>query len=314
MTRFRTKRRRRIALALAPTLTSLAIFGAAPAGAAEADGASFDASKKRVNTGQKVRLNGSFPVAQSGPKGDSEDAAPKRERVTIEFQRAGQKRWKPVKKTEARKNGSYSQRVKVRVTGRYRAVDSAGQTTAAERIRARAKLKVKVRRKDATSGQKVPIKGQVVPRGKARKVTVKVDGERINTRTRRNGTFRVKWRANGTGTHKVRAKAKGDKLASGSRTRTGKVTVYRPAQASWYGPGFYGNRTACGQTLTTGTVGVAHKTMPCGTKLKLRYKGNTVPVRVIDRGPFHGNREFDLTGATKQKLGFGSTGIVYASK
>ncbi|MGI8727736.1 MAG: RlpA-like double-psi beta-barrel domain-containing protein [Solirubrobacterales bacterium] len=54
--------------------------------------------------------------------------------------------------------------------------------------------------------------------------------------------------------------------------------------------------------------------MPCGTKLKLRHKGNVVPVRVIDRGPYHGNREFDLTGATKQKLGFGSTGVVYASK
>ena len=92
------------------------------------------------------------------------------------------------------------------------------------------------------------------------------------------------------------------------------MTVYRYAQASYYGPGFYGNRTACGQTLTTSTIGVAHKTMPCGTKLKLRHGKREVTARVIDRGPYSGNREFDLTEATRNKLGFGSTGTILVSK
>jgi rare lipoprotein A len=54
--------------------------------------------------------------------------------------------------------------------------------------------------------------------------------------------------------------------------------------------------------------------MRCGTKLRLRYRGRTVSARVIDRGPFAGNREFDLTAATKERLGFGSTGTVLSSK
>ena len=87
------------------------------------------------------------------------------------------------------------------------------------------------------------------------------------------------------------------------------MTVYRPAAASWYGPGLYGNRTACGQTLTPSTLGVAHKSMPCGTKLKLRVTAsNTVRVRVIDRGPYAGGREFDLTVATSSASAFRHTG------
>ena len=62
--------------------------------------------------------------------------------------------------------------------------------------------------------------------------------------------------------------------------------------------------------LTAETVGVAHRTLPCGTVVTFRYNGRTVTTRVIDRGPYVGAREFDLTQATKQRLGFGSTGTV----
>jgi Lytic transglycolase len=73
--------------------------------------------------------------------------------------------------------------------------------------------------------------------------------------------------------------------------------------ASWYGPGFYGNHTACGQVFTPQTAGVAHKTLPCGTVVVLSYRGNTVRVPVIDRGPYIAGREFDLTGPAKAALG-----------
>jgi rare lipoprotein A (peptidoglycan hydrolase) len=59
---------------------------------------------------------------------------------------------------------------------------------------------------------------------------------------------------------------------------------------------------------------VAHKSLPCGTKLSIRRGSNEVHVRVIDRGPYVGNREFDLTEATKNDLGFGSTGQILVSK
>jgi rare lipoprotein A len=99
-----------------------------------------------------------------------------------------------------------------------------------------------------------------------------------------------------------------------ARRRVGRLNVYRTAYASWYGPGLYGNHLACGGTLTPATIGVAHKTLPCGTKLRLRYRGRSVDVRVIDRGPFAGNREFDLTSATKQRLGFPDVGTVLTSR
>ncbi|GAC1456061.1 MAG: hypothetical protein NVS1B1_00850 [Candidatus Limnocylindrales bacterium] len=73
--------------------------------------------------------------------------------------------------------------------------------------------------------------------------------------------------------------------------------------ASWYGPGFYGNRTACGQIYSPQILGVAHKTLPCGTLLVLSYGGRTVTVPVIDRGPYIAGRTLDLSGATKATLG-----------
>jgi len=73
--------------------------------------------------------------------------------------------------------------------------------------------------------------------------------------------------------------------------------------ASWYGPGFYGNRTACGQTYTPEILGVAHRTLPCGTVLTLTYGGRSVSVPVIDRGPYIAGRALDLSNATRHALG-----------
>jgi rare lipoprotein A (peptidoglycan hydrolase) len=89
------------------------------------------------------------------------------------------------------------------------------------------------------------------------------------------------------------------------------MNVYRLAGASWYG-GTGG--LACGGELTSTTMGVANKTLPCGSLLTLRYGDRTVSVRVIDRGPYVAGREFDLTEATKRALGFGDTGEVWSTR
>lgn len=83
------------------------------------------------------------------------------------------------------------------------------------------------------------------------------------------------------------------------------LTAYGPGTvlASWYGPGFYGNGTACGQTYSSVIVGVAHRSLPCGTLVTLSYGGATVTVPVIDRGPYIDGRTFDLSAATKAALG-----------
>lgn len=79
---------------------------------------------------------------------------------------------------------------------------------------------------------------------------------------------------------------------------------------SWYGPRFYGNGTACGQTLTKTLVGVAHRTLPCGTLVTFRYQGVTLTVPVIDRGPYVRGRTWDLSNGACQKLHHCFTGTI----
>jgi peptidoglycan hydrolase-like protein with peptidoglycan-binding domain len=96
---------------------------------------------------------------------------------------------------------------------------------------------------------------------------------------------------------------------SGVVTRTtAKALVHsmKITQATWYGPGLYGAHTACGQTLRSTTIGVANRTLPCGTKVTFAYHGRFVIAPVIDRGPYGpAGRDFDLTWATRQALHFG---------
>jgi hypothetical protein len=80
------------------------------------------------------------------------------------------------------------------------------------------------------------------------------------------------------------------------------------SNASFYGPGFYGKRTACGIAYTTSTMGVAHQSLPCGTMIQFRYAGQTIKVPVIDRGPYVPGRTWDLSGAACQALGHCWTG------
>src|SRR5882757_8825975 len=74
------------------------------------------------------------------------------------------------------------------------------------------------------------------------------------------------------------------------------AAIKKVALATWFGPGFYGQTTACGQTLTPAVVGVANRTLPCGTLVKFGYKGRAATVPVIDRGPYANNgAQWDLT-------------------
>jgi rare lipoprotein A (peptidoglycan hydrolase) len=103
-------------------------------------------------------------------------------------------------------------------------------------------------------------------------------------------------------------------LVDGATMPVGRVNAYRLASASWYGPGLYGNHLGCGGRLTPGRLGVAHKSLPCGSKLTLRKGSRTVSVRVIDRGPYVAGREFDLTAATARKLHFQGHGAILTTR
>jgi rare lipoprotein A len=129
----------------------------------------------------------------------------------------------------------------------------------------------------------------------------------------RHGAFVASWHTDHIGHFAVRAvparNSDGAKAASAPPTRD--VTVYRPALATWYGPGFYGHRTACGKRLTQTLLGVAHPRLKCGTQVAFYYNGRTITVPVVDRGPF-GGAKWDLTAATARALGFTHTDTVGA--
>jgi peptidoglycan lytic transglycosylase len=77
----------------------------------------------------------------------------------------------------------------------------------------------------------------------------------------------------------------------------------RPALATWFGPGFYGSTTACGQRMSPKLVGVASRTLPCGTLVQIAYRGRNLTVPVVDRGPYgHIGASWDLTAGTARAL------------
>jgi hypothetical protein len=94
----------------------------------------------------------------------------------------------------------------------------------------------------------------------------------------------------------------------GPRTRPVLLRLMRVRTATWYGPGLYGRRTACGERLGRATLGVAHRSLPCGTPVTFYRAGRFVTVRVIDRGPFRRGVAWDLTAAAARRLRLASTG------
>jgi rare lipoprotein A (peptidoglycan hydrolase) len=130
----------------------------------------------------------------------------------------------------------------------------------------------------------------------------------------RRGGFLARWRTNLAGRIPVRAVVTGVARAA-RRGRTGtsqsssaaQVTIYRPALATWFGPGFYGKTTACGEQMTPSLVGVAHRTLPCGTLVDVSYNGEHLAVPVVDRGPYANGADWDLTAGAASALGVTET-------
>jgi rare lipoprotein A (peptidoglycan hydrolase) len=181
-------------------------------------------------------------------------------------------------------------------------------------VRAKSHVALHLSGHSVLSGEAVTLRGKVRPSGGHR---VKVvfrgsDHGVLVTRTRANGTFKVHWKPDQTGPFTVQAYGVHDRTSKGARSKERDLTSYRLAGASYYGPGLYGNGVACGGTLEPGTLGVANKTLPCGTKVKLRYHGRSITVPVIDRGPYVAGRDYDLTEAVKDRLGFPGVGTVLA--
>lgn len=89
------------------------------------------------------------------------------------------------------------------------------------------------------------------------------------------------------------------------------VARVKQGTASWYGPGFFGNRTANGEVFQPGTLTAAHRTLPFGTRVRVTNlnNGRSTVVRINDRGPFTGGRVIDLAHGAAQELGLVSSGL-----
>ena len=128
-----------------------------------------------------------------------------------------------------------------------------------------------------------------------------------------DGSYVARWRTDRAGEHRVRAAiGTGGQAVAAAATPELAITVHRAAVATWYGPGFYGRRTACGLRMSRTLLGVAHRRLPCGTGVAVLYRGRRITVPVVDRGPFRRGTEWDLTAATAHALGFEHTDRVGA--
>jgi rare lipoprotein A len=238
-------------------------------------------------------------------------------------------RWRVLASSRAEAGGAYRFRVRLKRSGALRvaltpdaapAAEGAAGFAAAEapgasrprHVAVAARLVVRHRDRDVRAGVPVHVRGTLLPRTRGRRVVVEAGAHRrwhavARARTRTHGDFDARLTAAGLGTQRLRVRFAGDRHNAGTRARAGTLQAFRPSLATWYD--LSGNTTACGQVLSAGTLGVANKTLPCGTKVTIRYHGREVTVPVIDRGPYAGAREWDLTVAVAQRLGLISAGV-----
>jgi rare lipoprotein A len=177
-------------------------------------------------------------------------------------------------------------------------------------------IRVRRAKLNVLDGSRVSVAGTLRPGIVGRTVKLQAMGRHgwrtvAQARTAVRGRFRLRYLPHDTGSERIRVDFTGDALGLPAHRRLGRLNVYRLAEASWYGGG---GGLACGGSLTSSTLGVANKTLPCGTLVTLRYNGRSIRVPVVDRGPYVAGREFDLTEATKQAIGFGDTGEVWSTR
>jgi rare lipoprotein A len=176
-----------------------------------------------------------------------------------------------------------------------------------------ADLQTTAKKFNVVKGGEAALRGHYAPGTGGRTVSLEINlgGEwvtRDTATTDADGDYRLAYTPKRTGGYATRV------AIGGAAQDVGRLDVFRKARATWYGEGLYGNKLACGGTLTETTIGVANKTLPCGTKITLRYKGRELRVKVIDRGPFSDSLDYDLTSATKEKLGYPDVGTVLATR
>jgi hypothetical protein len=253
---------------------------------------------------RKVRTNGDAVLkahVQNGTAGQE---------VSLERKRAGGE-WYPINSKPTRDDSSVTFHVNdLHLTANYRLIttDAAGAEARSEEIRIGVvpRLTFVAGKDDVMIHREVHLFGTLSGKSADREILLeqKIAGEwrSIARVPVRDGRFEKTFTPDHRGFRLIRAGFAGDAFNSRAFSATG-IRIYEPDPATWYGPGLYGNRTACGKRLERGTLGVAHRSLPCGTEIAILFQGRTITVPVIDRGPYS-SADWDLTEETADRLGF----------
>jgi hypothetical protein len=296
------------------------VMAAAPAQPAAAPGVTISVHDHNLRNGQSLVVSGTARNAQPGDTVTLELAVPHRG-------------WRKLGSGRVAENHRYRIKRRVSHSGlvRVTVVPAPGGTTvpageariAAESQHSRtspltvaANISTSKREIHVLAGHRASVRGVVTPGRAGRTVVLERKNGRhwryvTRTRTRRAGHFVLRFRPSDARSSRLRVRFAGDELNGATKRGAGRLNAYRETVASWYqltGGGF-----ACGGRMTASSMGVAHKSLPCGTMVTIRYKGRSVRVPVVDRGPYVGGREFDLTGATARALHFGGVGRIWVS-
>lgn len=271
-------------------------------------------SPRRVSFGGTVTVRGIAPATEAG------------RHVVLQTRPSGQARWRPLGRAVVTGAGGFHARVRPRHSGVVRAV-AAAPSSVASGASPVAVATAPARRPAVTVGARFTpahhqsavlstrpahVGGKLLPAVAGRRVRLEARSARGwravgSGRTDPRGGYRLSFSPAGADGQRLRVVFGGDGANARATRAAGSIAVLHPALASWYDDA---GTTACG--FHAG-LGVANRTLPCGTKVTFSYGGRTVTATVDDRGPFAGGREWDLNQATAGALGFAGVGTVWSS-
>ena len=287
--------------------------------------AQLTVSPQRVRYGDEVTVSGTTSSTESG------------QQLVLAYQQPGTQ-WRPLAYTNVQGDGSFRFVTRLWRSGQLNVLSEGGSSTVTtvattgavpstaasgvngtplagtspQSVAVDGKLVVPKAPISVLSGQSVDVRGRLVPGLAGR--TVQLDGRtggnwrRLATaRTTASGRFDLRYVAGALGAQRLRVRFIGDGTNGPALARSALLTVYRPSGASWYDDSA---GTACGFHAT---MGVANRTLPCGTHVTFVYGGHQVTAVVDDRGPFVDGRDWDLNQNTAAALGFGGVDTVWSS-
>lgn len=304
----RTRRTQRPAAAYATAgalLLTLPATAVAAGAAAASTGLRAHVTRHRIGLGSTTVLRGDAP---SGDVGD---------RVVLEYEPAGADTWRWLDSGRVERSGAFVLRGRLTRSGTVRAFLPATQagsnaprgasgspaalSSTPVHVAVGAVFDVAGRRIEVLEGHHLTVRGRLLPGVARRRVALLERHGRgwavlARSRTTRSGVFALRAPVTATGVHALRVVFAGDRLNEAVSTRDGELLGLRYTVASWYEDG---GETACGFHAY---LGVANKTLPCGTQVTFVHDGRTVTATVDDRGPYVAGREFDLNQNTADAL------------